>query len=44
MANIFTIQKKRIPANGKHLVLALLPKDAARAVTLRRSMGFTVTD
>ena len=44
LKNKFTFQKKRLLANGNHLVLVLTPKDAARAVTLRRSQGFAVTD
>jgi hypothetical protein len=44
LKNKFTFQKKRIPANGNHLVLVLTPKDTARAVALRRSQGFAVTD
>lgn len=44
LKNKFTFQKKRLPANGNHLVLVLTPKDAARAVALRRSQGFAITD
>lgn len=44
LKNKFNFQKKRMPANGNHLVLVLTPKDAARAVTLRRSQGFAITD
>jgi len=44
MNNKFTFLKRRIPANGNHLVLVLTPKDAVRAAALRRSQGFAVTD
>jgi len=44
LKNKFTFQKQRRPENGNHLGLVLNPKDAARAVTLRRSMGFTVIE
>jgi hypothetical protein len=44
LKNKFTIQKKRMPANCNHLVLVLTPKDASRALALRRAQGFTIKE
>jgi hypothetical protein len=44
MKQKFTFVKKRLAENGNHLILALTPKEAARAVALRKSLGYEVSD